>query len=129
MHTMLNPEVTAFLDELNHPLRPAIDRLREIILSRAVEEGIKWNSPNYSLNDEDRITLRVHPPKQAQLVFHRGAKVKEQPKERLLQGPYPILAWKGNDRAIATFRSLEEVQQNSDVLKDIIAKWLEAAAE
>ena len=83
--------------------------------------------PNYSLNDEDGSLASTSA--QAQLVFHRGAKVKEQPKERLLQGPYPILAWKGNDRAIATFRSLEEVQQNSDVLKDIIAKWLEAAAE
>ena len=48
-------------------------------------EGIKWNGPNYSINGEDRITIRINPPKQLQVIFHRGAKVKEPPAERLLK--------------------------------------------
>ena len=85
---VLNPEVTAFLDAMNHPLRDLIDCLREIILNAGPDlvEGIKWNGPNYSLFGEDRITMRINPPKQVQVVLHRGAQVKEQPKERLLRG-------------------------------------------
>lgn len=76
---VLNPEVTAFLDVMNHPLRDLIENLRRVILTADPDlvEGIKWNGPNYSLNGQDRITMRIHPPKQVQLVLHRGAKVKE----------------------------------------------------
>jgi hypothetical protein len=81
----LNGEVTAFLDNLKHSLREEIEYLRKIIMSTDYEltEGIKWNGPNYSINGEDRITIRINPQKHLQVIFHRGAKVKEQPKERL----------------------------------------------
>lgn len=72
----LNIEVTKFLDDLHHPLRPEIEQLRLIILGadRNIQENIKWNGPNYCFDNEDRITMRVQPPKQIQLIFHRGAK-------------------------------------------------------
>jgi hypothetical protein len=37
-------------------LRAEIDLLRGIIMSAGagLAEGIKWNGPNYSVNDEDR---------------------------------------------------------------------------
>ena len=55
-----NRTVTAFLDELNHPLRAEIEKLRLLILESVagLAENIKWNSPNYSLEDQDRITLK-----------------------------------------------------------------------
>jgi Domain of unknown function (DU1801). len=124
----LNHEVTAFLDGIDHPLRAEIDRLRGIILSagEGLAEGIKWNGPNYSVDGEDRITLKIHPPKQIQIIFHRGAKVKEQPAEKLLKGEYPFLAWKENDRAVATFRSMEEIERHADLIREAAAKWIEA---
>ena len=73
----LNSEVTDFLDEQKHPFRKEIEQLRNYILSAntALTENIKWNGPNYCLDNEDRITMRIQPPtKQAQLIFHRGAK-------------------------------------------------------
>ena len=111
----LNGEVTAFLDNLKHLLREEIEYLRKIIMSTDYEltEGIKWNGPNYSINGEDRITIRINPQKHLQVIFHRGAKVKEQPKERLLSDNYDILVWKGKDRAVASFKSLDEIQENS----------------
>lgn len=92
-------------------------------------EGIKWNGPNYSLFGEDRITMRINPPKQVQVVLHRGAKVKEQPKERLIKDDSSLLDWKSNDRAVLTFRSLAELHRHQAVVKDIVAKWLTAASE
>lgn len=124
----LSDEVTAFLDNLQHPLRVEIESLRNIIMSAdsRLVEGIKWNGPNYSVNGEDRITIRINPSNQLQIILHRGAKVKEQPKERILIGTYDILAWKENDRAIASFKTLEEIQRKSAMLKEIIVKWIEA---
>lgn len=125
----LNNEVTVFLDGLMHPRREEIECLRNIILGSdsGLDEGIKWNGPNYSKNGEDRITMRINPPKTLQIILHRGAKVKAQPEERLLSGKYNILVWKENDRAVATFKNLEEILGNSTLLKEIVAKWIEAA--
>lgn len=82
----LNSEVTNFLDELSHPLRNEIEFLRNCILltNKNLTESIKWNAPNFCINDEDRITMRIHPPKQIQLIFHRGAKVQALPKSNLI---------------------------------------------
>ena len=43
---VLNPEVTAFLDALEHPLRGLIEQLRAVILAAdpGLEEGImEWS--------------------------------------------------------------------------------------
>lgn len=96
---MKNEEVTSFLDNLNHPLRNEIERIRQIILisNPKLSENIKWNAPNYSYDGEDRITMRIQPPKQIQIIFHRGAKVLEQPKNRLINDESKLLVWKTND--------------------------------
>jgi hypothetical protein len=121
-------EVTEFLDNQIHPLRAEIEALREIILRAepTLNEGIKWNGPNYSLNGEDRITMRLNPPKQIQVIFHRGAKVKTQPENRLIDGNYPFLTWKENDRAIATFKELADIRQFSEAFQEIVTEWIKA---
>ena len=128
MDNKLSKEVTAYLDNINHSLRDEIDYLRTIIMSTDFDliEGIKWNGPNYSINGEDRITIRINSPEQIQIIFHRGAKVKEQPEERLLSEKYNFLIWKENDRSIASFKNLEEIQENYLMLKEAVAKWIEA---
>ncbi len=121
-------EVSTFLDELKHPFRMEIEKLREIILNSdaRISENMKWNGPNYIVNNEDRITMRVQPPKQIQLIFHRGAKVLEIPKEKIIEDDSGLLLWKTNDRAIATFRNLAEVEINLLQLTAIIKKWIHA---
>ena len=124
-----NPAVSAFLDAQNHPFRREIEVLRNCILSAniALTENIKWNGPNYCFNDEDRITMRIQPPKQVQLIFHCGAKVKEQPKEKLINDPTGLLVWKENNRAVATFKNMEYIKSNEENLKKIITDWVAAA--
>jgi uncharacterized protein YdhG (YjbR/CyaY superfamily) len=122
--------VTKFLDDQNHPLRKEIDILREIILSANIDlsENIKWNSPNYVFGEEDRITMRIQPitSKQIQLIFHRGAKVKEQPKSKLITDSSGILVWKENDRAIATFKNIQDIETKKTDLLNIINEWITA---
>ncbi len=125
---LLNEDVTKFLDKSNHPLRAEIEYLRKLILSTNVDlsEGIKWNGPNYSIGTEDRITMRINPTKQIQIIFHRGAKKKEQPKEKLLSDDFDLLSWKENDRAIVTFRNFKEIEDNSETFQNIVDMWIKA---
>ncbi len=126
----LNPEVTIFLDDLNHPFRTEIEELRTYILSAnpALTENIKWNGPNYCFDNEDRITMRIQPPtKQVQLIFHRGAKKQDQPKEKLISNTSKLLVWKENDRAIITFKNLHDIEFGKTELTKIVKEWLIAA--
>ena len=127
----MNTEVTTFLDQLNHPFRLEIEQLRNYILTANdnLTETIKWNGPNYSFNNEDRITMRVQPQtKQIQLIFHRGAKKQIQPKKRIIENKSKLLMWKENDRAIISFKSLQEIEQAETELSKIINEWLQATS-
>lgn len=125
----LNEDVTIFLNELNHPFRKEIDLLRNCILkaNKNLTENIKWNGPNYCYENEDRITMRIQPPtKQVQLIFHRGAKKQTQPKDKLISNKSKMLVWKENDRAIVTFKSLQEIEIGNLDLNVIIDEWINA---
>ncbi len=127
--TNYNSEVTDFLDGLNHPFRAEIDALRTIILTAQPDltENIKWNGPNYSFHGEDRITMRILPPKQVQLIFHRGAKKQTQPADKLIETSGKLLLWKENDRAIASFKTMNDIENNRVELTEIVQKWIEAS--
>src|SRR5688500_11091304 len=126
----LNSEVTTFLDNLNHPLRKEIEQLRRNILSAntGLTENIKWNGPNYCFDNNDRITMRIQPPKQVQLIFHRGAKVQKQPKDKLINDDTGQLTWRGNDRAIATFKDMIDIENNKAALTKNVADWIRATS-
>lgn len=123
-------EVTEFLNELNHSFRKEIEELRDHILvsNKNLTENIKWNAPNYCFEDEDRITMRIQPmTTKVQLIFHRGAKKQEQPKDRLIANKSKMLVWKENDRAIITFKNSKEIEKGKADLEEIINEWIKAS--
>lgn len=125
----INSEVTDFLDEQKHPFRNEIEQLRICILASTpnLTESIKWNGPNYCFDNEDRITMRIQPPtKQVQLIFHKGAKKQTQPKDKLITNKSKMLVWKENDRAIITFKSLQDIENGKAELTDIVTEWIQA---
>lgn len=124
----LDPEVTTFLDNLKHPLRSEIEQLRKIILhsTGGLTENIKWNGLNYMYQGADRITMKIQPPKQVQLIFHLGAKKLEQPSQKIIQTDSGLLVWKENDRAIASFKDTTEIESAHEVLKEMVEKWIQA---
>ena len=128
--SQLNPEVTSFLDDQSHPFRQEIEQLRLIILAAVpgLTENVKWNGPNFCFEQQDRITMRINPPKQVQLIFHRGAKVKEQPPHRLINDDSKLLVWKENDRAVATFKNKADIENRKDDLTKIVQDWIAATA-
>lgn len=127
----LSDEVTHFLNDLNHPLRNEIDLLRKNILAAndGLRENIKWNGPNFCVGGEDRITMKIHPPKQIQLIFHRGVKAQQVPKSRLIADDAGLLIWRTNDRAMATFKNREDVIARKSDLDKIINAWIKATVK
>lgn len=127
---VFNPDVTALLDKLKHPAREQIDILRKYILSANDElvEDVKWNAPNFSLDGEDRITMKILPPSQEVLVIlHCGAQKKSPSKIKLISHESPLLSWRGNDRAILTFATKAEITKFKSELVDIVKAWLKAS--
>jgi len=71
--------------------------------------------------------MKIQPPKQLQLIFHRGAKKTEEPKSRLIDVKSKLLVWKENDRAIMTFKNMQEVKDAQPELAEIVADWISAS--
>ena len=57
-------EVARFIENLEHPLKEEIEELRTAVLEsdEQIEEWIKWNSPSFGYQGEDRVTFRLFPP-------------------------------------------------------------------
>lgn len=127
-----NPEslVRIYLENVDHPLKSEILKIREMVFKTNpnLTEQIKWNAPSFCLNGEDKITFNLPPKKDSiQLVFHRGVKKKELPKEKLINDDSGLLKWATNDRAVIRFTSMQEILENETKFREIIQKWLEVA--
>lgn len=119
-----------FLGRLNHPLKEVITALREIIqqADSSLTEHIKWNAPSFCHNGDDRITFNFPPKKDSVLlVFHRGSKTRDVPKDRLISEESGLLEWKANDRAVARFNDTDEVDARRNDLKKIVMDWIKAS--
>jgi len=129
MRNIKSNDVTELLYEQKLPLIQAIELLRELILNVDLElvESIKWNGPNYKYNNEDRITLRVQDTKQVQVIFHRGAKVKVQPENHLIEDEFDLLVFKENDRALISFKTYEEVFAQKSAIQTLVQRWILAS--
>jgi hypothetical protein len=95
-------EVERFMEGLDHPLKDGIGRLREAILGSndRITEHIKWKAPSFRYAGEDRVTFRLYPQDRAQLVFHRGAKVKGDAADFAFEDDTGLLRWVAEDRAV-----------------------------
>lgn len=121
-----------FIEQLNHPLEEVIFSLRKTILQaeNSLTEHIKWNAPSFCHNGDDRITFNFPPKKDSiLLVFHRGAKTRDVPKERLISDVSGLLEWKTNDRAIARFANLAEVEIRRSDLERAVKDWVASCCE
>lgn len=121
--------VALFLEQTDHPLKSEMIALRKLILASDpdITEHIKWNAPSFCVNGEDRFTFKLNSPQAVDIIFHRGAKVKTMPAEKLIDDPDGLLKWASNDRAVATFTNMNEIQTKELALRVLIKEWKKAA--
>ncbi len=122
--------VAQFLQTLDHPLKAEVEQLRAIILSAdpGITEQIKWKAPSFCYCGDDRVTMRLHPNGGVQLIFHRGAKVKDGT-DFAFDDPSGLLQWVAKDRATMMFRTLAEIAAHKATLEDVVRRWMAATVE
>jgi len=125
--TATPPEsVDDFLRKLDHPLKTDFEAVRRIVLgaSPAVHEGIKWNSVSFRTT-EFFATINCRETKSVQLVFHLGAKVKDNSTAPLpLADPKGLIRWLATERCLVTLGTGREIQAHRSALVAIVRAWI-----
>lgn len=105
-----------------------IKTLRAAILAAdsGISENVKWNSPNFVHNGEDRVTLRVNPKGGVQVILHRGAKVRPDAAAFVFDDPTGLLTWPGPDRAILSVADDTSALAVAPELTKLVARWIVA---
>lgn len=118
-------EVDAFLRELDHPLKPALERVRSVILGvdPAIAEGIKWNSPSFRTS-EYFATASIRKDF-IRVVLHLGAKVKDDSTSGMsIADPTGLLEWHAKDRCSVKFRDAAGVVAGQRAFASIVRQWI-----
>jgi hypothetical protein len=123
-------DVQAFLQGLQHGRKDEVEAVREIILSAhpGVTERIKWNAPSFCIEGDDRITFRLQPGDRVELVFHRGTRKRDDAATFSFEDGSGLLEWVARDRALVTFRDLDDVEAKRAALKDLVRRWMIATS-
>jgi len=104
-------------------MKEETERLRVAILGSndRITEHVKWNAPSFCYAGEDRVTFRLFPADRAQLVFHRGSRVKDGADNFAFDDDTGLLRWVANDRAVVALRDAEARQQD---LVSVVNRWV-----
>lgn len=116
--------VETFLASLDHPFKPEILALRQIILDAdpSIAEGIKWNAPSFRTS-EYFATMQLRAKDGMQVILHLGAKVRDTP-GLVIADPESLLKWLAKDRAVATFRDLADIDARRSAFTHVIRQWI-----
>jgi hypothetical protein len=112
-----NPEVDAWFEEFDHPLKGAMLQVRKVILGtdRRLEETIKWKSPTFTF-EGNMASIDPRSKKHVQLMFHQGAK---------LPGKHPKLEGGGGTVRYMRFADVAEVKAMKGDLQAAVRAWIE----
>ena len=89
-----------------------------------IGEGIKWNAPSFHTS-EHFATFQLRARGGAQLILHRGAKVRDATAPTVsIADPEELLEWLSPDRASVTFRDMADVDARRAAFTSIIQQWL-----
>lgn len=121
-------DVEAFMAALEHPLKPAVEAVRRLVLEvdPAVTEGIKWKAPSFRTT-EWFATLNLRGrggEERVWLVLHLGAKKRPGRQRPELDDPEGLLEWLGPDRALVTFDDAADVRRKGKALQAVLAQWI-----
>lgn len=119
-------DVDTFLTTLDHPFKPEILALRQIILNAdpSIAECIKWNAPSFRVS-EYFATFHLRAKDGVQLILHLGAKKRTDSTSVVIADPGSLLEWLGKDRASAKFRGLKDIEAKQAAFTDILRQWIQ----
>lgn len=113
-----NPEVDDWLAAYDNPMKPVVQRVREVVLGAdpRVAETIKWQAPTFTYRG-NIASFYPRARKHASLMFHQGA---------LIPGRHSVLEGEGETSRVAKFADLEDVEARRPDLEAVVRAWCEA---
>jgi len=124
--------VEAYLLDQSADRQELINVLREIVLATrtGVTEIVKWNSPSYVHNGEDRITVNASAKDTVRLILHAGVSTVEdkQAAPTFTGDPDRMLHWHSNIRASLAVGDVAEARAKRDAIAAVVGSWLDAFA-
>ncbi len=108
-------EVDAWFKAKAHPMEPAMQRVRAIILKTdpRITESIKWKTPTFAF---DGNIASFNPAKNlVSLMFHRGAE---------LPGKHPRLEGDGPLVRTMRFTAVADVNAAGTDIRDAVRAWI-----
>ena len=118
--------VDAFVAALDHPFKPEILALRQIILGAdpGISEGIKWNAPSFRTS-QDFATMHLRAKDGVQVILHMGAKIRDTATSGVaIADPESLLEWLAKDRASVKFCDLKDVEAKRSAFVNIVCQWI-----
>jgi hypothetical protein len=109
------PEVDAWFERYDNPMKPVVQRVREIVLEAdpRIDETIKWQAPTFTYKGN----LASFYPKSkghASLMFHVGARI---------PGDHPRLEGSGDTSRVLKVGSVEEAEAARPDLEALVREW------
>jgi len=113
-----SPEVDAWFDRYENPMKEAVLRTRELMLGadERISETIKWSTPTFMY----RGNLASFQPRAKQfvsLLFHTGASI---------PGEHPLLEGGGDVARYVRLADLEAVERERPALEAVVRAWCDA---
>ena len=109
-----DPEVDAWFGDFEHPLKAAMERVREIVLGDGrMTETIKWKSPTF-MYEGNMASLNPRTKAHVSLMFHTGASI---------PGDHPRLEGGGETARYMKFADLADVEAAAPALRRIVDAW------
>src|SRR5689334_16444039 len=118
--------VDEFVSSLDESKRKQVQTLRKLIMKEHPElrEHIKWNSPSYVYNGEDRITFNVRDTLPLMIILHMGSKrMEDKSGTPVLYDTSGLIEWKSDIRGIITFRNLDDIEHKRKSFIHILDQW------
>jgi len=125
-HQSTDESVETFLATLDHPSRQEILVLRQVILAadQTIAEGIKWKVPSFHTSDYF-ATMNLRVKTGIGVILHFGAKKSDISITGVaIPDPDSLLKWLANDRAMVTFRDLDDIAARRSAFSNLIREWI-----
>lgn len=117
---------TAWLDSMQHPLRPEMDQLRAIILSvdPSIIEGVKWNTASYRTTEWFATLNGPRHIKEPMIILHAGARAKGIALKDRIPDHDGLITWLGKDRGQILLKDAKNIQAIQQALQAIVSAWI-----
>jgi hypothetical protein len=112
-----NPDVDAWFDTYDNPMKDLVRRVRDVILGTdpRITESIKWKAPTFEYKG-NIASFFPKSKKHVSLMFHQGASI---------PGEHHILEGGGDTSRMAKFHGAEDLDNKADALKGVIRAWIQ----